>query len=142
MHALRTLVALASIACTCGCSAGPEEHKAGTISSSRVFGIRNLTVVRVEPSDGPVQVDWNGYNTKTGDALKRPYEEIRLSSGSEIYLISNETTGNSELTVNGELFTFDSRKQQLLIQFGTGVSIESGGDYQAASKLRDIDFSK
>ena len=142
MHALRTLVALVPIAYMCGCSAGPEDHKVGTISSSQAFGIRNLTVVRVEPNGGPVQVDWKGYNTKTGNAFNVSFEEIRLSSGSESYLISDEVTGNNKLTVNGELFTFDSSNQQLLIRFGTGVSIESGGNYQAASKMRDIDFSK
>ena len=49
-----------------------------------------------------------------------------------------KNSGNNELIVNGKLYTFDSDKQQVLIKFGEGVSLEDGGDYREALKIYDV----
>jgi hypothetical protein len=91
----------------------------------------------VDPNGQTVDVEWQGFNTRTGNAFNVPYEEIRLSSGAESYLISSQSAGNNQLQVNGETHQFDGRSQQLLIRFGSGVSIEGGGNYTRAEKLND-----
>ena len=129
----------ALVLCFAGCSFGVEERETFTISSPRTFGLRNFTVVRIDPNGQTVRVDWKGYNTKTGDAFNVPFEEVRFSSGAETYLVSDESAGNNELTVDCKQYKIDSQNQQLLIQFGSGVSIEAGGDYEQAEKMYDLD---
>jgi hypothetical protein len=119
-----------------------EDHKTGKISSSQTLGIRNGTVIRVDPNDREVHVDWKGFNVETGDALHVPYEEIRLSAGAEQYLVSSRGVGNNQLVVNERLHDVNGQSEQLLIRFGAGVSVEQGGDYRRALKQYDVDFSQ
>jgi hypothetical protein len=139
LHTFIRRLCAALVLCFAGCSSGAEERETFTISSPRTFGLRNLTVVRIDPNGQTVRVDWKGCNTKTGDAFNVPFEEVRFSSGAETYLVSDESAGNNELTVNSKQYKFDSQNQQLLIQFGSGVSIEAGGDYEQAEKMYDLD---
>jgi hypothetical protein len=97
-------------------------------------------VFRVDPAGKEVRIDWRGYNVRTGDALRVPYEVIRLSSASEEYVISDQAAGNHGLLVDGVLHQFDAQTQQVLIRFGEGVSLEPGGDYKAATKQYETDF--
>ncbi len=120
---------------------GLEDRKTGTITSSQTFGIRNFTVIRVDPNGNEVHVDWKGFNVKTGNASEVPFEEIWLSTGAEQYLVSDREVGNNQLIVNGRLYQFNGQSEQLLIRFGSGVSVEPGGDYQSAVKQYDVDFS-
>ena len=138
LHTFIRRLCAALVLCFAGCSSGAEERETFTISSPRTFGLRNLTVVRIDPNGQTVRVDWKGCNTKTGDAFNVPFEEVRFSSGAETYLVSDESAGNNKLTVNGKLYKFDIQNQQLFIRFGQGVSIEEGGDYQQAEKLYDL----
>lgn len=138
LHTFLQRLSIALVLCLAGCSSGAEERVTFAISSPRTFGVRNLTVVHVDPNGQTVHVDWKGFNTRTGDAFNVPHEEILFSSGDETYLVSDESAGNNKLTVNGKLYKFDSQNQQLFIRFGQGVSIEEGGDYQQAEKLYDL----
>jgi len=122
------------------CAGSPklEDRKEGVIDKSTTIGILNLTVVRVDPNGREVKVDWKGFNIRSGNAFNVPFETIELKAGEEIYVISDQKAGNNELMVNGKLYTFDSNKQQVLVKFGEGVSLEDGGDYQEALKIYDV----
>lgn len=127
-----------------GCLSGNpdrlEEHDRGTITAPQTFGLRNVTVFRVDPAGAEVRIDWRGYNVRTGNAFRVPYEVIQLSAGGEEYVVSDQGTGNNALMVNGVLRQFDSECQQVLIRFGEGVSLEPGGDYRAAIKQYETDL--
>ena len=129
----------ALVLCFAGCSFGVEERETFTISSPRTFGLRNLTVVRIDPNGQTVRVDWKGYNTKTAMLSMCRSKKFGFPCGAETYLVSDESAGNNELTVNSKQYKIDSQNQQLLIQFGSGVSIEAGGDYEQAEKMYDLD---
>ena len=126
--------------CMVACAGSPklEERKEGIIDQSTTIGILNLTVVRVDPNGRKVEIDWKGFNIRSGNAFNVPFETIELKAGDEIYVISDQKAGNNELIVNGKLYTFDSDKQQVLIKFGEGVSLEDGGDYREALKIYDV----
>ena len=144
MKRTRCLLCSAVLGLFSGClSGGPdqlEEHNRGTITTPQTFGLRNVTVFRVDPAGAKVRIDWRGYNVRTGSAFRVPYEVIRLSADGEEYVVSDQGTGNNALMVNGVLHQFDSESQQVLIRFGEGVSLEPGGDYRAAIKQYEADF--
>lgn len=122
-----------------GCSRSPrlEAHKTGVVSSPQTFGLGNFTTVRVDPAGKSVSIDWKGYNIKSGNALRVPYEQVHLSSGPETYLVSTKGARNDELIINGKPLQFDSRNKHVLIRFGSGITIENGGDYPQALNLRN-----
>ena len=118
-----------------GGRASLDEHRTGTITSPQMLGIRNFTVLEVDPAGQSVQVDWRGYNTLSGDAFNLPYEDLRLTSDSETHLVTSKGAGNGALIVDGKKMKFASGEQRLLIRFGTGTSIEMGSDYGAAVRV-------
>ena len=118
-----------------------EMRATGNLTVPTSFQIKTFTVLRIDPNGRDVAVDWRGYNLRTGSATSIPFEVVTLSDGPDRYVVSDEKAGNNELMVNGTLYRFDAQKEQLLIRFGSGVSIERGGDYQAANDPYDFTFS-
>jgi hypothetical protein len=144
----RILVLLLISAFICNCSRRSirlDEFKKGTILSPQHFGLRSLTVLYVDPNGRPVDVEWSGYNTLSGDSIDESFEEIILSSGVEVYRVSDRGVGSEEVFVNGKLFTLyrdraEGHSKELVIRFGSSVTVESEADYSRAWKVYDVDF--
>ena len=130
---INTLIITLTMIFLASCSKPKVELRtSGTLTESTAFKIKNLTVIRIDPNGQKVSVDWKGYNLRTGSALNIPFEEITVTSGTESYFISDKKVGNNKLKINEKIYSFDSNSQQILIEFGVGVSIESGLGYQSA----------
>ena len=136
------LLLVVVLAWTCVLEEEPTEPNwrwTGTLDEGHTFGLGNLTVFRVDPAGRSVSIDWKGWRIGTSDSMRPPSEEVLLSAGDERYLVSERDAGNNELHVNGVLYQFPGREQQLLIRFGEGVSLEAGGDFQAATKRYELE---
>jgi hypothetical protein len=132
---LACMVGLTSIG---GCGGDhPDFSHEASIEEQQWYGIGNFTVVSVEPNGSRVTLQWRGFHQRSGNALKPPWEELRISSDSEVYLITDKGIGNNELLVNGKSYKFDGASQTLVIRFGVGVSIGSGYPYAKAKHWYD-----
>lgn len=114
-----------------------EFHKVKEVSKVNFLGLRNFTVIQINPNGKTVYVDWKGFNVKTGNAFNLPHEIITLTSGSEAYEIQPQK--NNEININKKLYQFDSRNKHLLIKFGSGVSIENSSNFEKSLKWYDFD---
>lgn len=103
-----------------------EGEVKSTINAPESYRLNNLKVVHVEPGGQEVQVHRRGYNIRSGDSFRVPFEEIEIVAGTETYLVSTEKAGGV-LFVNGAPVAFDPLEQHLRIAIGTGYSIEPGG---------------
>lgn len=101
-----------------------EARAAITITTEQYYRLKNSAIVHVEPGGREVNVDWKGFNVRTGSAFNVPFEELTLSSGNETYLISSEGTGY-QLLLDGKLIKFDRLTQLVGIRFGSGASVET-----------------
>jgi hypothetical protein len=120
-----------------GCKPKMEEYRHGVINKATKFGVRNLTIVEIIPANSSVDIWWKGFDTLTGSVFKIGYEEIIASDSSSTYFITDRSCGNNRLDINGVKYSFDSRSQHLIIQFGNGIKIGPGAGHSAVNHVYD-----
>jgi hypothetical protein len=135
-HAANLLFCFAVALFLTGCGKDTLDlQKETTIESPQDYGIGNFTVVRFEPNARKVRIVWRAYNAFHGNAFHVPWEEVEASSDLEKYIVTDKTTGNDALQVNGKLYKFNGSKDCVLVKFGEGVSIVPGIPYEDAKRI-------
>ncbi|WP_257307596.1 hypothetical protein [Geothrix campi] len=122
------------------CANKVQESKSGVITSPLIIGIRNLTVVEIIPNQEPVSIDWKGYGTLASNNLSGGYEKVIASDSRRTFVITDESSANNSLTVNGQMYNFDANNQHLEVHFASGVRVMPGANYQSAKHVYDITF--
>lgn len=120
-----------------GCSPRLEEYQHGTVRKPVVFGIRNLTTIEIVPGKSEVNVEWKGFDTLTGNALRVGHEEILVSDQLKTFLVTDKDCGNNRLCVNGVKYSFDAQSQHLLIDLTDGIKVASGANYAGSKHVYD-----
>jgi len=124
--------------------------KTAAFQAGHTFGLGNTSVVRIDPAGRKVAMVWQGFNVGTSGVFGSEWERIYLHAGTEHHLISSEGCEPGQLKVDTRLYRFDHKRQMLLLQIGTGVSIVQAeppryaplvptleGPYRHALKIHD-----
>lgn len=118
-----------------------DVRKVGDIIEPHRFSI-GMNKVHIDPNGQVVRVDWKGFNVLTGNSFRPPFQELMLSTKLESYQVTESQPGSRGLSVNGTNYDFDWSSQQLLIRFGSGISIEPVGDVESAVGITAAELSK
>jgi hypothetical protein len=104
MKAVRRLGVALFVACTLlpslGCNK-VEAQQSGTFQGVKVIELGNFVRVDIE-AEGEGSFTYQGYNKRTGDAFRTPYDEWVVNTSAGEFRISDKGVGNGAVVVNGQ----------------------------------------
>jgi hypothetical protein len=130
-HPIYVALALVVLLVT-GCSSDQlDVVKSRTVTQPLSIGLGNLTVIEIDPNGRQVNLDWKSFNLSSKGGA---FEFLTLESGAERYVITDRNDLNNALTINDQIYKFDSLTKHVRIRFGKGITVAGGADYNSTEK--------